>query len=218
MSPICPTDKKIGECLALLLPDLLKIAVFGAVLMIIIGGVLMITSAGDENKVKLGKELIGSALLGFFTLIMLGVIINQFIVQPPSPATSNNGNSNASLDDEVIDTELLADLDIEEGASGSSSTTILPPDNNCDTGSIAKVIKNVFPDATADTFCFTHDKTISLLKQTNPEWATVNYGSCSPNVNIGKSGCEPTALAMIINYWRPYDNKVTPDQVAKIKY
>ena len=137
MSPICPTDKNIGECLALLLPDLLKIAIFGAVLMIIIGGVLMITSAGDESKVKLGKELIGSALLGFFTLIMLGVIINQFIVQPPSPATSNNGNSNASLDDEVIDTELLADLDIEEGASGSSSTTILPPDNNCDTGSIA---------------------------------------------------------------------------------
>ena len=82
MKPICDPTISIGACLSTRLGDLVKIAIFGAVLMIIIGGVLMITSAGDENKVKLGKELIASALLGFFTLLMLGVIMNQFIPSP----------------------------------------------------------------------------------------------------------------------------------------
>mgnify|MGYP001612156523 CR=1 FL=1 len=87
MQPICPSNQTIGACLADKISQLMAIAIFGAVLMIIIGGVLMITSAGDENKVKTGKELIASALLGFFTLILLGVILNQFIVQPtPTPA------------------------------------------------------------------------------------------------------------------------------------
>ncbi len=51
------------------------------------------------------------------------------------------------------------------------------------------------------------DKPISYL-QTDPRWANVDYSAKGEKTTIGKSGCGPTAMAMVLATWA--DKSVTP--------
>lgn len=51
------------------------------------------------------------------------------------------------------------------------------------------------------------DKPISYL-QTDPRWANVDYSAKGETTTIGKSGCGPTAMAMVLATWA--DKTVTP--------
>lgn len=51
------------------------------------------------------------------------------------------------------------------------------------------------------------DKPISYL-QTDPRWANVDYSANGEKTTIGKSGCGPTAMAMVLATWA--DKSVTP--------
>lgn len=51
------------------------------------------------------------------------------------------------------------------------------------------------------------DKPISYL-QTDPRWANVDYSAKGEQTTIGKSGCGPTAMAMVLATWA--DKSVTP--------
>ena len=51
------------------------------------------------------------------------------------------------------------------------------------------------------------DKPISYL-QTDPRWANVDYSARGEKTTIGKSGCGPTAMAMVLATWA--DKSVTP--------
>lgn len=51
------------------------------------------------------------------------------------------------------------------------------------------------------------DKPISYL-QTDPRWANVDYSAKGEKTTIGKSGCGPTAMAMVLATWA--DPKITP--------
>lgn len=51
------------------------------------------------------------------------------------------------------------------------------------------------------------DKPISYL-QTDPRWANVDYSAKGEKTTIGKSGCGPTAMAMVLATWS--DKSVTP--------
>lgn len=51
------------------------------------------------------------------------------------------------------------------------------------------------------------DKPTSYL-QTDPRWANVDYSAKGEKTTIGKSGCGPTAMAMVLATWA--DKSVTP--------
>lgn len=51
------------------------------------------------------------------------------------------------------------------------------------------------------------DKPTSYL-QTDPRWANVDYSAKGEQTTIGKSGCGPTAMAMVLATWA--DKSVTP--------
>ena len=51
------------------------------------------------------------------------------------------------------------------------------------------------------------DKPTSYL-QTDPHWANVDYSAKGEKTTIGKSGCGPTAMAMVLATWA--DKSVTP--------
>lgn len=51
------------------------------------------------------------------------------------------------------------------------------------------------------------EKPISYL-QTDPRWANVDYSAKGEKTTIGKSGCGPTAMAMVLATWA--DKSVTP--------
>lgn len=51
------------------------------------------------------------------------------------------------------------------------------------------------------------EKPISYL-QTDPRWANISYSAKGEQTTIGKSGCGPTAMAMVLATWA--DKSVTP--------
>lgn len=51
------------------------------------------------------------------------------------------------------------------------------------------------------------EKPISYL-QTDPRWANISYSAKGEKTTIGKSGCGPTAMAMVLATWA--DKSVTP--------
>ena len=134
--------------------------------MIVIGGILMITSAGDEGKVTTGKELISSALLGLITLFLLGAIITQLLgdaTTAPPPATPTPASTSG---DDSSQAELASTIDgLADGATGRSSPSPGKPPAECNEG--VSWLKTIIPGAYADLTCFRHDDSISLLKQTD---------------------------------------------------
>lgn len=57
------------------------ISIFGAiaVLMVIVGGVMYITAAGDSQRAKLAKKTILGAVIGVIVALMAWVIVNTII-------------------------------------------------------------------------------------------------------------------------------------------
>jgi len=67
---------KLGDILSALLPYIYAIAGIGLLAMIILGGVEIMTSAGDQNKMKSGQGRLTSAAVGF------GIIfVSYFLAQ-----------------------------------------------------------------------------------------------------------------------------------------
>lgn len=91
--------------------------------------------------------------------------------------------------------------------------------NFSDCGSLAKNFQKntgpkLFQKAYAAGVCYAHAANVVLLKQDNSTWGDDSYGSCSPVHTVGKAGCGPTSLAMIVNFWYPGKN-IPPDLVAR---
>src|SRR3989344_9392820 len=57
--------------------DLIKIGFFLAVIMIVWGGILMMTSAGNEGQFKTGKDRIVAALVGLAVALAAYLIVNE---------------------------------------------------------------------------------------------------------------------------------------------
>ena len=69
-------NKTVGDIFSELLPYVYVIAGLALLVMLILGGITLMTSAGDQAKTKTGFGMISGALIGF-----LLVFVSYFVVQ-----------------------------------------------------------------------------------------------------------------------------------------
>lgn len=68
--------KNIGDIISATLPFIYVIAGLSLLILLVLGGFSIMTSSGDQGKVKQGYGMISSALIGFFI-----VFVSYFLVQ-----------------------------------------------------------------------------------------------------------------------------------------
>ena len=68
----------IGSLLSLAVPIVILFAGFALLIYLLLGGIALMTSAGDPGKVGQGKARITQALIGFFVILLAAVLVEFF--------------------------------------------------------------------------------------------------------------------------------------------
>jgi hypothetical protein len=71
----CPLDT-LNAFLRPLVPWIVGVAAGFSVLMIVIGGIMMIASDGDQGKIQKGRQIITASLIGLILLVFSATILN----------------------------------------------------------------------------------------------------------------------------------------------
>lgn len=69
---------KIGDVITLALPYVYSFAGIALLIMLIAGGITLMTAAGDQNKTKQGYGMISNALIGFL-IVFVSFLVVQLV-------------------------------------------------------------------------------------------------------------------------------------------
>lgn len=156
-----------------------------AVVVIIIQGMRVVTSAGGEAKTSAYKR-IGQAIVGL--MIAWGSFAILYNINPALVqfnALKVQVVQNIPFDD----SDTLSDLSPEEAALVASGS-------GCD--GLSQDTQNVLEWGG-----------VPLIKQTDPSWHVQSRCGLDPN-NIAKSGCGPTSLSMVMAKYMGINNQPNP--------
>jgi len=81
-----PKDLTIPGILATIADMLIGMAGFYLVVMLIYGGIVYLTSAGNEKRVETGKNVITYAIIGI-VIVFASYLVAQFVIQAVAPVT-----------------------------------------------------------------------------------------------------------------------------------
>jgi len=92
----------VGDQVIAIAKDVVSVAMVLAVLMVVIGGFIYITSGGNDDKIKQGRSIIVFALIGilviFFSYALVRMVTKIDFTQIPAVNTEGGGNGGGGAD------------------------------------------------------------------------------------------------------------------------